>query len=303
MTRDELLHRALFRGDSLTLDNPLYLRAVESIVGTLAAEDCEPRDLTVDALFPVARAGRAWIIAREPGVTAGVQEVQWLCNGVTVLKSDGQAFEPGDAILEIAGDVRTLLTHERIVLNILQRMSGIATATRHLQKQTRAAVVGTRKTPWGLLDRRAVHLGGGGTHRLGLGDAILIKNNHLELISLPAALEAAWKRRRGAAFIEVEVRSLEAAREASRTFRQLQERVPDSLPCLLMLDNIAPVEIVKILSMLQREDLWTHVLIEASGSINADTIGAYGITGVDAVSIGALTHSVRAVDLHQRIEC
>lgn len=320
MNRRETLHKALYRGHLLTLENPRYLRTVESIIGTLAAEDCEPRDLTVDALFgdasssdragdnpPAALAGAVFgarpaigrIIAREPGVVAGVQEVQWLCDDVQIALNDGQSFERGDVILEIQGDVRTLLTRERIVLNVLQRMSGIATAMRRLRTLAPGiAVVGTRKTPWGLLDHRAVHLGGGGTHRLGLGDAILIKNNHLEMMSVLDAVESAWYRRDGAAFIEVEVRDVEDARIAATAFRRLQDGFT---PCLLLLDNMSPVMTASTVAALRAEGLWDHVLIEASGNIDTESIVAYAASGVDAISVGALTHSVRALDLHQKV--
>src|SRR5208283_1737742 len=168
-------------------------------------------------------------------------------------------------------------------------------------------VVATRKTVWGLLDKRAVHLGGGGTHRLGLGDAILIKNNHLALIArreedaAPEALACAWHCRTEAAFIEIEVRSEGAALAAAEAFRRLQKESDERYPCLLMLDNLAPKEISTILDSLHREHLWSYALIEASGGISEKNVEAYADTGVDAISIGALTHSARALDLCLRI--
>jgi len=167
--------------------------------------------------------------------------------------------------------------------------------------------VGTRKTPWGLLDKRALHLGNGGTHRLGLGDAIVIKNNHLALLAsreedaAPMAIEKAWKFRAESAFIEVEVRGEAAARAAAQTFRRLQEDASEQYPCLLMLDNMSPAEITAILGMLRREGLWEHALIEASGGISESNVEGYADCGVDAISIGALTHSARALDICQRI--
>jgi len=167
--------------------------------------------------------------------------------------------------------------------------------------------VGTRKTLWGLLDKRALHLGSGGTHRLGLGDAILIKNNHLALLAdseeeaAPIAIERAWKLRNEAAFIEVEVRSEAAARAAANAFRRMQEDAGEEFPCLLMLDNMSPDEIRAIVGILQRERLWESTLIEASGGISEANLEAYASCGADAISIGALTHSARALDLCQRI--
>jgi nicotinate-nucleotide pyrophosphorylase (carboxylating) len=167
--------------------------------------------------------------------------------------------------------------------------------------------VGTRKTPWGLLDKRALHLGNGGTHRLGLGDAIVIKNNHLALLAareedaVPIAVEKAWSLRAESAFIEVEVRGEAAARAAAQGFRRLQEEAAEQYPCLLMLDNMSPDEIGAILDMLRREDLWNHTLIEASGGISETNAEEYAARGVDAISVGALTHSARALDICQRI--
>ena len=134
-------------------------------------------------------------------------------------------------MLEIEGPRSKLLAYERMGLNLLQRISGIASATRYLQdvvdrRNPDAHVVGTRKTPWGMLDKRALHLGGGGTHRLGLGDAILIKNNHLALIAsheeeaARMAIERVWPARDSAVFIEVEVRSSESALAAAEAFRR-----------------------------------------------------------------------------------
>ena len=167
--------------------------------------------------------------------------------------------------------------------------------------------MGTRKTPLGLLDKRALHLGSGGTHRLGLGDAIVIKNNHLALLAsreeeaAPIAIRKAWEHRKESKFIEVEVRGEAAARAAAQAFRRLQEDSAEQYPCLLMLDNMTPDEITVILETLRREDLWDHILIEASGGISESNVEAYAACGVDAISMGALTHSVRALDLCQRI--
>src|SRR5580704_3087683 len=163
-------------------------------------------------------------------------------------------------------------------MNRLQRMSAIATAARCMQeragrKSSRTRIVGTRKTLWGLLDKRALHLGNGGTHRLGLGDAIVIKNNHLALIAacgeeaVLLAIENAWRFRKNSAFIEVEVRNGDAARATARAFRRLQEEAAEEYPCLVMLDNIAPDRISAILDMLRQEGLWEHTLVEASGGI------------------------------------
>jgi nicotinate-nucleotide pyrophosphorylase (carboxylating) len=167
--------------------------------------------------------------------------------------------------------------------------------------------VGTRKTPWGLLDKRAVHWGGGGTHRLGLGDAILIKNNHLALLggneqeAAVKAIEKAWTWRDKAAFIEVEVRGAEAALAATEAFRRLQEESSDSVPCLLLLDNMAPEQARHTVAALEGQGLREHVLVELSGTISEGNVEEYAACGADALSVGALTHSPRALDVSMRI--
>jgi nicotinate-nucleotide pyrophosphorylase (carboxylating) len=315
-TRGERIEQALFRGGGLTLENLEYSNAVRIFLNVLVQADLSPADLTAKALGMKDRPARAAIVARDAGVAAGLAEFAFLLRsqGVTVRfeKQDGAAIQPGDTLLSTDGDESKLLALERVGLNLLQRMSGIATAARCLQerasrKSSRTRIVGTRKTPWGLLDKRALHLGNGGTHRLGLGDAIVIKNNHLALLArreedaAPISIERAWKHREHAAFIEVEVRSEAAARAAAETFRRLREEAAEEYACLLMLDNMPAHQAGAILEMLQRENLWDDTLIEASGGITETNVEAYAALGVDAISIGALTHSVKALDICQRI--
>jgi nicotinate-nucleotide pyrophosphorylase (carboxylating) len=315
-TRGERIEQALFRGGGLTLENLEYSNAVRIFLNVLVQADLSPADLTAKALGMKDRPARAAIVARDAGVAAGLAEFAFLLRsqGVTVRfeKQDGAAIRPGDTLLSTDGDESKLLALERVGLNLLQRMSGIATAARCLQerasrKSSRTRIVGTRKTPWGLLDKRALHLGNGGTHRLGLGDAIVIKNNHLALLArreedaAPISIERAWKHREHAAFIEVEVRSEAAARAAAETFRRLREEAAEEYACLLMLDNMPAHQAGAILEMLQRENLWDDTLIEASGGITETNVEAYAALGVDAISIGALTHSVKALDICQRI--
>lgn len=325
--RQERLQRALFRGEDLTVANPAYLRVLRGIIETLIATDLEPRDLTVVALGIRDSGGSASVVAREPGVAAGLEEYAFIMRKhglkVTVKKEDGDLFETGDALLRVEGGQNKLLSLERVGLNLLQRMCGIATNTSRLQERARrrcsaTRILGTRKTAWGLLDKRAIHLGGGGTHRLGLGDGIVIKNNHLALLArreeqaVPLGLEKAWAGRRNAAFIEVEVRSEEAALAAGRVFQHLQALIPASgahakklprqVPCLVMLDNLMPEHVRGIIAALRKQNLWDSVLVEASGGISETNMELYADAEVDAISIGALTHSARALDLSQRME-
>lgn len=315
-TREQQVEQALFRGGSLTLENRDYVQAVRTFTDALVWADLGSGDITVEALGFEDKAASATILTREDGVIAGIAELAFLLQGfgisVQVEKKDGDAIECGDVLLRAEGSRAQLLSLERVGLNLVQRMSGIATATSRLASRVLRSgpgtrIVATRKTHWGLLDKRAVHLGGGGTHRLSLGDAILVKNNHLALIAnseadaVPEAITQAWKFRGQVAFIEVEVRSEAAALAAARTFSRLQDESSQEYPCLLMLDNLVPQEIGRIISALQRESLWRTTLIEASGGISEENAEDYAACGVDAISVGALTHSARALDICQRI--
>jgi nicotinate-nucleotide pyrophosphorylase (carboxylating) len=342
--RQQWLEQALFRGAALSLQNQAYLAQSRTILGALYASDClpagayrraegraleagsqastvegvPPHDLTAAALELGATAAQAVIVSRDSGVAAGLEEAADFLqtHGIRVAREarDSQPIESGTPLMRLEGDRRSLLALERTALNLLQRMSGIATATERLQRLAWAAapsvrVVATRKTPWGLLDKRAVHWGGGGTHRLGLGDAILIKNNHLALLggkeedACPIAVRRAWERRGEAAFIEVEVRSEPASLAAARAFRDLQDRRPAvyPYPSLILLDNMRPENIAAALEHLKQERLWEHVLLEASGAIGEENIAQYAASGVDAISVGALTHSVQALDISMRM--
>jgi nicotinate-nucleotide pyrophosphorylase (carboxylating) len=317
--RQRRLERALFRGGNLTLENPAYLRVLRSLLDAALVPDLAPCDLTVAALGIKNRRATAQVLAREPGVAAGLEEYAYLLRQrgvkITLKKEDGDFFQTGDVLLHAEGGENKLLSLERVSLNLLQRMCGIATATQRLQERARrqssaTRIVGTRKTPWGLLDKRAIHLGGGGTHRLGLGDGIVVKNNHLALLArseelaAPLAVQKAWKSRRRAAFIEVEVRSEEAALAAARAFKRLRAEAPAAAreyPCLVMLDNLMPDDVRQIIAAMRRENLWEGTLVEASGGISETNMELYAAAEVDAISLGALTHSVRALDLSQRI--
>jgi nicotinate-nucleotide pyrophosphorylase (carboxylating) len=315
-TREQRVKQAFFRGANLTLENSEYKRAVATLLDALLQDDLATGDLTAAAIeLPPTRVSAA-VLGREPGIVAGLQEFALLYRGhqvdVVLEKRDGDAIRSGDTVLLAQGEQTKLLALERVGLNLLQRMSGIATASDRLQERVRRSgsetqIVGTRKTPWGLLDKRALHLGGIGTHRLNLGDAILIKNNHLALLghreeeAAPLAIERAWKLREKSAFIELEVRSEAAARAASEAFRRLLEKSGEEYPCVVMLDNMTPAGITAVLDRLRRDDLLDYVLIEASGGISEANVLEYAATGVDTISIGALTHSARAFDLSQKI--
>jgi len=321
-----LIKRVLFRGERLHMRDEQYRGAVAALIDPLLWLDAGGGDLTAEALGLAEGRASAQVLAKEPGVAAGIEEFTWLLTrgdiAVKPLKTDGAALERGDVLAEMEGQRGSLLSCERTVLNLLQRMSGIATMTHRLQEQVQRRnpqtfVVATRKTPWGLLDKRAVHLGGGGTHRLGLGDAILVKNNHLALLAareeeaVGLAIERAWAFRDQAAFIEIEVRGAESAVAAAQSFRRLREKDSSfdvrpevratSCPCLLLLDNMSPERVRGTLRALEAENLREEVLVEVSGTITESNLDEYAACGADALSMGALTHSPRALDLSLRI--
>ena len=315
-TRAQRTRQALYRGDSLTMSNPKYRETVRSFLDLLLTADIAPRDLTVAALgLPKLRVS-ADIVARESGIGAGLDEFAFFFQNshanAFLLIDDGAAFDAGAVLARVEAEESTLLSLERTGLNLLQRMSGIATAARALQdrvarRNSECRVVSTRKTPCGLLDKRAAFLGGVGTHRIGLGDAILIKNNHLAALdpaeekAAPAAIGRAWELRNFSSFIEVEVRGSLAAVAAAEKFRDLLAQSELAYPCLIMLDNMSPREIAAVIQDLRRNGLYDSVLIEASGGITEANIEAYAESGADAISVGALTHSPRALDIAQRI--
>lgn len=216
--------------------------------------------------------------------------------------------------MELEGLVGDLLKTERSGLKPLQRMSGIATMTQKLTNKIReqgydTMVAATRKTDWQLLDKKAVCLGGGLTHRLSLHESILIKDNHLEELKrqgftknyIEEALDRAWKYKDEAVFIEIEVTTKQEAIRAAKKFRELQRNLKNQRPCVIMFDNMASDEIKDTIEELKKRGLYNYVLFEASGGIKEDNILEYAKTGCDVVSLGALTHSSKALDISQEI--
>jgi len=266
-------------------------------------EDIGFGDVTTELIIPDGVEVTAQIVAKEPMVAAGVLEVTVLFEivGIKVIRSadDGSEVSPGEVVIEVRGPARAILTVERTALNILMRMSGIATATRRLVNKIREAGLGTRiaatrKTAPGLryFDKRAVITGGGDPHRSSLDEAILIKDNHIAILG---DVEKAVKKARSAASftkkVEVEVRTPEEAVEAAKLGADI-----------IMLDNMAPSEVESAMKLLRAEGLRDKVLIEVSGGITEENILEYARLKPDVISLGFLTHSARAVDLSLEIK-
>jgi nicotinate-nucleotide pyrophosphorylase (carboxylating) len=266
-------------------------------------EDIGYGDITSSTLIPENQMAKGKLYFKEPGVASGLVEAaivfEVLGCKVTAHSKDGEEVKERQVLLTVNGPARSLLMGERLALNIVGRMAGIATQTTKVvnavkEKNIKTRVAATRKTLPGLreFDKRAVEHGGGDPHRFRLDDCVLIKDNHLELV--PSITEAVRRARDGISFtkmVEIEVRSLAGAEEAARAGADI-----------IMLDNIASPEIKDWLGELDKKGLREGFIYEASGGITFDNAADYAAAGVDIISLGALTHSVRSLDVKFEIE-
>lgn len=266
---------------------------IDKVVQMALEEDAPWGDLTSETLVPKSAIANADLVAREPGVFSGGEVFAIAMTTlddtvkVTLHVADGEHFDKGAVLANVSGPARIVLRAERVALNLVQRMTGIATLTAvyvAAVEGTRARVVDTRKTTPGLraLERHAVRSGGGHNHRFSLSDAVMAKDNHLAVIDdLTAALKQARKDLPHTTHIEVEVDRLE----------QLDAVLAAGVDTI-MLDNFSLDDLRKGVAI-----IGDRALVEASGGITLDTIADIARTGVDIISVGALTHSVRALDL------
>ena len=260
-------------------------------------EDIGSGDITTLAIVGPEMETTGIIHAKDTGVLAGVDVAR---RAFEILEprilfdaklEDGAQLKPGTIIAEVHGSARAVLTGERLALNLLQHMSGVATRTAKLAAIAApygARLVDTRKTTPGLrlLDKYAVRVGGGSNHRLGLYDAMLIKDNHIKVAGgITAALERAHAYASHMTKIEIEVESLEGVREALAGGADV-----------IMLDNMAPDLMAKAVALIDHK-----AVVEASGGIDETTLAAAAKSGVDVISVGALTHSVKALDISMDI--
>lgn len=275
--------------------------ALTRVVATALAEDLgEVGDLTGTTVLPDV-AGSAVVTAREPGVLsglAGVVETYAQVDPAVQIDlhlDDGTRLEPGSEILTVTGPIRSVLAGERVALNLLGRLSGVATSTAHLADLvagTGAAVADTRKTTPGLrvLEKRAVLHGGGVNHRFGLHDAIMVKDNHIALAGgLDAVHARLVERRRHMVAVEVEVDTLEQLER----LLELERAHPACHAVLL--DNFTPAEVSRAVALIRSHR--APLTIEVSGGITEKSIRAYAEAGPALISVGALTHSTRCLDL------
>jgi len=288
----------------MLIDENMFLprKILEEKLRNMLAEDVGQGDITTALIVPEGLTAEAEVIAKEPGVVAGIEEAKILLEGlglkVEALVADGQKIKTKQVLLKIFGDARTILSVERTLLNIISRMSGIATITRKSREKIQKAglktrIACTRKTAPGLLyfDKKAILVGGGDTHRLHLDDMILIKDNH---IAVAGGIENAVKRvKENASFskkIEVEVSRLEDVLAAAKAGVDI-----------IMLDNFSLKQIKKAINLLKEAGFFGKILLEASGGITAENVFAFASTGVDVVSLGELTDSIKALDVSLEI--
>ena len=276
----------------------MYDSLIERLIDLAIEEDIATGDITTNAIIPVQAKAVAEMKAKADGVISGLEiakrvfekfekDIVW-----EPLVNDGTAVKKGDIILRIEASYRTLLLGERLSLNILQRMSGIATETARYMKElagTRTRLLDTRKTAPGLrvLDKMAVHHGGGSNHRMGLYDMIMLKDNHIKIAGgIPNAVKEARAHLPLSIKLEVETTTLEEVQQAL-----------DAGADIIMLDNMsneAMTEAVKLIA--------GRAKTEASGNMSIPRLKEVAATGVDYISVGALTHSVTAMDISMNIK-
>jgi nicotinate-nucleotide pyrophosphorylase (carboxylating) len=269
----------------------------------MLTEDLGEGDLTTALIVPAGAVAEAEVKCKEGGVAAGIEEATVLLESlglkVQALFKDGDEVRSNQTLMKVLGDARTILSVERTLLNLLSRMSGIATTTRRLVEKIQRAklktrVACTRKTAPGLLyfDKKAVLLGGGDTHRLHLDDMILIKNNHIAIAgSTQAAVRNVKKRASFSKKIEAEVASTADALKAAEAGVDI-----------IMLDNFSPQQIDGTIKALKKAGFLEKVLLEASGGITAENVLAFASKKIDIVSLGEITESARVLDMNLRIK-
>jgi nicotinate-nucleotide pyrophosphorylase (carboxylating) len=278
------------------------LKILEEKLKQLLAEDVGQGDVTSAVVVPSDLAVEATLLAKEAGTAAGIEETEILAKSlglsVETKVTDGDEIKKGKILLKLSGDAQTILSAERTILNLLSRMSGIATATRQLTEKLRKAkatakIAATRKTALGLsyFDKKAVLIGGGDPHRLRLDDMILIKDNHVAIVG--SVEDAVRKAKQVASFskkIEVEVASIADALKAAKAGADI-----------VMLDNFSPKLVRETIEALKKARFFGKILLEVSGGITEQNLLEYASTPVDIISMGALTHSVKALDVSLEI--
>lgn len=308
--------------DFLTATKPDYKQWVFRYTFLELEKDLSPNgDITSESVVKDNPVVTGNVVAGEDGILAGAEEIRYFLVDsdprfkprlgelqVAFFKKDGEKIKKGEKIMEIIGKARDILAVERVVLNLLMRMSGIASKTFYLvemlkKENLNTLLTPTRKTLWGLLDKKAVTVGGGGTHRLSLSDAILIKDNHLAILggSITTALKNASDKAKDARFIEIEVENASDAISAAEGLTNFVSHEGIQAPACVMFDNMKALEIIDALAKIKEKGCYDKVLFEASGGINEENLVEYAKTGVDIISMGSLTTSVPSLNFSLEI--
>ena len=314
----QLTHKA---SNFLSLDNNVYKQWVFRYTFLELEKDLGAKgDVTTRAIFPENEEVKARIIAKEDGILAGMDEIRYFLVdadknfrprvdgkfSLDLKKKDGDILKNGDVIMEISAGVHDLLAVERVVLNLLMRMSGVATKTRRIVDKIGkygALIAPTRKTLWGLLDKKGIVVGGGGTHRLNLCDAVLIKDTHLDLMGrdMYRVLKNLSENKPDCRFIEVEAENVKEAVSAAKFLSVDLPTYKLNTIGVVMLDNMKPENIKSAMEEMKKEGLYEKLLFEASGGITEGNVEAYAATGVDVISMGELTNGVKSLDMSMKI--
>lgn len=278
---------------------PTYVtpEALRDLIRIALSEDIGSGDITTEATIPVDADAKARMVAKDNGIVAGVEvagEVFHQINpslDIKVYKEDGDSIKSGDVVMEVKGHARSLFTAERVALNILQRMSGIATYTRQLCSRlegTGAQLMDTRKTTPGfrMLEKWAVAIGGGVNHRYNLSDMILLKDNHIDVAGGIGLAISKVKQVHAGKKIEVE----------TRTLKEVQEVLDAGGADIILLDNMGVTDLSAAVKLIAG-----RCKTEASGGISPALLPEIAATGVDFISMGALTHSYRSLDLNFKV--
>ena len=303
--RNKLILEFWDRSKQLNLNNKKYKHYVENFFKDKLEQDLCKGDITTNSLIPKNKNIKASVSVRENGIIAGMEEVSLLIKKFKVkkYKKDGDKVKNNDKILEIYGNARKILNYERTLLNILQRMSGIATLTYNTKKLVnRCFIAGTRKTLFPLFDEKALSIGGALTHRLDLSSAILVKDSHLEVLNdnIKKAVILASKNKK-TKYVEIEVKNEKEALETAEVIKKLKSKKLFAI----MFDNMKTIDIKKTIKNIDNNKngkKLKNILFEASRVITQKNIKEYSKTGVDIVSLGILTHSVNTLDISLEIE-
>ena len=302
--RDKRVLEFWDRSRELSANNKEYRKFATKFLSILLEHDIGNGDITSNSMIKGNRNISAAVIAKENGIFAGLEEFRMMNSDLKIkaLRHDGEKIKAGETLVKINGPAGKILERERTYLNLLQRMSGIATLTSNLAERLGSVkLAATRKTLWGSIDKKAVSTGKGLTHRICLSDGIIVKDNHLEVLNYDFG-KAINLTKNKSKCIEIEVENKKQALAAAAAIRNAAKKSKNESLFAIMLDNIRPQGIKSIIKEIKNQGLYDYVLLEASGNINPSNFMEYSSCGVDVISMGHITNSAKALNLSQEIE-